>query len=71
MVQGVCGDLWNMEYRFSIVATYDVLPSPQNLKLWINGDPLCSLHSGTATLSHILSAVKLLCHLAGGDTIKF
>ena len=28
--------------RFLIGATYDVLPTPQNLKLWTNGDPLCS-----------------------------
>jgi len=51
--------LWSMEertIRFLIEATYDVLPTPQNLKLWINGDPLCS---GTATLRHILSGCKV------------
>ena len=37
--------------RFLIGATYDVLPTPQNLNLLVNGDPLCS---GTATLKHIL-----------------
>ena len=42
-----------------IGATYDVLPTPQNLKLWVNGDPLCSLCSGTATLRHILSGCKV------------
>ena len=38
-------ELWSMEerrFRFLIGATYDVLPTPQNLKLWVNGDPLCS-----------------------------
>ena len=42
--------------RFLIGATYDVLPTPQNLKRWVNGDPLCS---GTATLKHILSGCKV------------
>jgi len=27
--------------RFLIGATYEVLPTPQNLKLWVNGDPIC------------------------------
>ena len=45
--------------RFLIGATYDVLSTPQNLKLWVNGDPLCSLCSGTATLRHILSGCKV------------
>ena len=47
-------DLWNMEescVRFLIGTTYDVLPTPQNLKLWVNRDPSCSLCSGTATLT--------------------
>ena len=38
-------ELWSMEersIRFLIGSTYDVLPTPQNLKLWVNGDPLCS-----------------------------
>ena len=36
-------ELWSMEriIRFLIGATYDVLSTPQNLKLWVNGDPLC------------------------------
>ena len=37
----------------------NVLPTPHNLKLWVNGDPLCSLCSGTATLRHILSGSKV------------
>jgi len=52
-------ELWSMEdrsIRFLIGATYDVLPTPQNLKLWVNGDLLCS---GTATLRHILSGCKV------------
>ncbi|ONI45658.1 hypothetical protein AN642_00185 [Epulopiscium sp. SCG-B10WGA-EpuloA2] len=55
-------ELWSMDessIRFLIGATYDVLPTPQNLKLWVNGDPLCSLCSGTATLKHILSGCKV------------
>ena len=55
-------ELWSMEessIRFLIGATYDVLPTPQNLKLWVNGDPLCSLCSSTATLKHILSGCKV------------
>ena len=54
-------ELWSMEersIRCLIGATYDVLPTPQNLK-WINGDLLCSLCSGTATLCHILSGCKV------------
>ena len=42
--------------RFLIGPTYDVLPTPQNLKLWVNGDLLCS---GTATVRHILSGCKV------------
>jgi len=45
--------------RFLIGATYGELPTPQNLNLWVNGDPLCSLCSGTATLTHILSGWKV------------
>jgi len=55
-------ELWSMEersIRFLIGVTYDVLPTPQNLKLWGNGDPLCSLCSGTETLRHILSGCKV------------
>jgi len=49
-------ELWSMEersIRFLTGAT------PQNLKLWVNADPLCSLWSGTATLRHILSGCKV------------
>ena len=55
-------ELWSMQersIRFLIGATYDVLPTPQNLKLWLNGNPLCSSFSGTATLRHILSGCKV------------
>ena len=55
-------ELWSIEersIRFLIEATYDVLPTPQNLKLWVNGDPLCLLCSGTATQRHILSGCKV------------
>ena len=55
-------ELWSMEersIRFLIGATYDVLPTPQNLKLWVNGDPLCSACSGTATLRNILPGCKV------------
>ncbi|KAL7371034.1 hypothetical protein ABVT39_016969 [Epinephelus coioides] len=45
--------------RFLVVATYDVLPIPQNLKLWVNEDPSCPLCSRTATLKHILSGCKV------------
>ena len=45
--------------RFLIGATYDALPTPQNLKLWVNGYSLCSLCSGTATPKHILSGCKV------------
>ena len=57
-----CKELWSMEersIRFLIGATYDVLPTPQNLKLWLNGNLLCSLCSGTASLRHILSGCKV------------
>lgn len=53
------GDLWKMEeslIRFLVEATYDVLPIPQNLKLWVNEDPLCS---GTVTLKNIFSGCKV------------
>jgi len=47
-------ELWSMEkrsIRFFIGATYDVLPTPQNLKLWVNGEPLCSFrYSGVQVL---------------------
>lgn len=55
-------DLWSMEegrIKFLIGATYDVLPSPQNLKQWVDGDPSCPLCSETATLRHIMSGCKI------------
>ncbi|MDF4259815.1 hypothetical protein P3388_26120, partial [Vibrio parahaemolyticus] len=55
-------DLWSMEenrIRFLVGATYDVLPTPQNLKLWVNEDPSCPLCSRTASLKHILSGCKV------------
>ena len=47
-------ELWSMEersIRFLIGATYDELPTSQNLKLWVNGDLVYSLCSVNATLS--------------------
>lgn len=55
-------ELWNMEssrLKFLIGATYDVLPSPDNLRVWTDGDPSCPLCSGVATLRHILSGCKV------------
>ena len=55
-------DLWCMEERrikFLIGATYDVLPTPQNLRLWVDGDQSCPLCSGTASLKHILSGCRI------------
>ena len=45
--------------RFLIGAVYDVLPTPQNLKLWVNGNPSCSFCSDSATLKHILSGCEI------------
>ena len=55
-------DLWSMEasrIRFLIGATYDVLPSPQNLSQWLGEDPACPLCSSAGTLRHILSGCKV------------
>ena len=55
-------DLWSMEsnrLKFLLGATYDVLPSPDNLRIWTDGDPSCTLCSGVATLRHILSGCKV------------
>jgi len=44
-------DLWSMEENrisFLIRSTYDVLPSPQNLNLWVGEDPSCPLCSSQA-----------------------
>ncbi len=51
-------DIWQMEgarLSFVIRATYDLLPSPQNLKEWYGEDPACSLCQVPASLRHILS----------------
>jgi len=51
-------DLWSMEesrISFFIGSTYDVLPSPQNLNLWVGEDPSCPLCSSPATFRHILT----------------
>lgn len=51
-------DIWQMEgarLSFVIRATYDLLPSPQNLKQWYGEDPTCSLCQEHASLRHILS----------------
>ncbi|XP_058852600.1 uncharacterized protein LOC131699533, partial [Acipenser ruthenus] len=55
-------DLWSMEQSrisFLIRSTYDVLPSPQNLNLWVGEDPSCPLCSSPATLRHILTGCKV------------
>ncbi|XP_056107596.1 uncharacterized protein LOC130085708 [Rhinichthys klamathensis goyatoka] len=55
-------DLWSMEesrISFLIRSTYDVLPSPQNLNLWVGEDPSCPLCSSPATLRHILTGCKV------------
>ncbi|MGH0150899.1 UNVERIFIED_CONTAM: hypothetical protein FKN15_039656 [Acipenser sinensis] len=55
-------DLWTVEQSrisFLIRSTYDVLPSPQNLNLWVGEDPSCPLCSSPATLRHILTGCKV------------
>lgn len=50
-------EMWSMEsnrLRFIIRATYDVLPSPSNLHLWLGEDPACPHCAAPATLKHIL-----------------
>ncbi|MGH0132240.1 UNVERIFIED_CONTAM: hypothetical protein FKN15_077761 [Acipenser sinensis] len=44
---------------FLIRSTYDVLPSPQNLNLWVGEDLSCPLCSSPATLRHILKGCKV------------
>ena len=54
-------ELWNMESNrlsFIIKATYDILPTPANLHLWLGEDPACSLCSTPAGLKHILVGCK-------------
>jgi len=45
---------------FLIRSTYVVLPSPQNLNLWVEEDPFCSSCSSPATLRHILTGCKVV-----------
>ena len=54
-------ELWDMEaFRTSFIlrATYDVLPSPQNLNQWYGEDPTCPLCPSPANLKHILVGCK-------------
>ncbi|KAK0136753.1 Retrovirus-related Pol polyprotein from type-2 retrotransposable element R2DM [Merluccius polli] len=54
-------EIWDMEaFRTSFIlrATYDVLPSPQNLNQWYGEDPTCHLCPSPANLKHILVACK-------------
>ncbi|KAL7877268.1 hypothetical protein SRHO_G00039130 [Serrasalmus rhombeus] len=54
-------ELRNMESNrlsFIIKATYDILPTPANLHLWLGEDPACSLCSAPAGLKHILVGCK-------------
>jgi hypothetical protein len=53
-------DLWEMEgSQISFIrATYDVLPTPKNLKQWFGDDPACPLCQTPATLRHILTGCK-------------
>jgi hypothetical protein len=55
-------DLWSMEasrIRFMIGATYDLLPSPENLNQWYGEDETCTLCSFVCSLRHILSGCKV------------
>ncbi|KAL1279298.1 hypothetical protein QQF64_025971 [Cirrhinus molitorella] len=50
-------DIWQMDgarLSFIIRATYDLLPSPQNLKEWYGEDPACSLCKVLRDLASIL-----------------
>ncbi|KAL6462518.1 hypothetical protein MHYP_G00289400 [Metynnis hypsauchen] len=54
-------ELWSMESNrlsFIIKATYDILPTPANLHLWLGEDPACPLCSAPAGLKHILVGCK-------------
>lgn len=54
-------DLWTMESNrlsFIVRATYDVLPSPTNLQLWLGKDPSCPLCTAPVTLKHILVSCR-------------
>ena len=53
-------NIWSMEpmlFRFTIRATYDVLPSPTNLSIWgLSNDNKCVKCQQRGTLQHILCA---------------
>lgn len=54
--------MWEMEtsrISFLIPATYNVLPTPQNLHQWLGRAPSCPLCSTPATLRHILTGWKV------------
>lgn len=55
-------DVWKMpqaRLSFLIRATYDTLPSPQNLHQWLGTEQSCDLCGTTnATLQHVLSGCK-------------
>ncbi len=44
---------------FLICTTYNVLPTPKNLKQWLGKDPSCPLCSTPATPRHILTGCKV------------
>lgn len=52
---------------FLIRATYDLLPTPKNLKQWYGEDPVCHLCQTPAPLSHILTGCAT--SLSQGRTI--
>ena len=53
-------ELWAMDANHIkfIGATYDVLPTPQNLSQWVGEDGSCKLCMGVGSLKHILSGCK-------------
>lgn len=55
-------DLWKIpqaRLSFLIRATYDTLPCPPNLSLWLGKEECCSLcNTPSASLHHILSGCK-------------
>ncbi len=55
-------ELWNMKSNlgcFIIRVTYEVLPSPANLHLWLGEDPACPPNAVPSTLRHILVGCKI------------
>ncbi|KAL7834883.1 hypothetical protein SRHO_G00291360 [Serrasalmus rhombeus] len=56
---GVMAPTWGKASPADIIkATYDILPTPANLLLWLGEDPACSLCSVPAGLKHILVGCK-------------